>query len=88
MKKMFKIVLSGVCAIAIAVLLGFGVWRMTCTPPIAVSNAIINRNDTDNATDRKEITMPDGSVCTIENWSMFSDYLGGDDIDFVWQPAP
>lgn len=39
-------------------------------------------------TDRKEITMPDGSVWTIENGSVFIDWLDGDDFDFVWRCAP
>lgn len=85
MKRMFKILLSGVCAIVIVVLLGLGVWKMTYTPPIAISNPIINRNDTDSTTDRKEITMSDGSVWTIENWSVFSDWLDGDDIGFMFE---
>lgn len=82
MRKLPKIVLSCVCIVLFAAMIGFGIWKMTDASPTANNSQHNNMDDSNGGTDSIKITTQDGSELTIMNPSMLGDLLNADDVEF------
>lgn len=85
MRKLPKIVLSCVCIVFFAAMIGFRIWKTADASPTANNSQHNSMNDSNSGTDSIKITTQDGRELTIMNPSILGDLLNADDVEFWYK---